>query len=86
VLLSEGQSLRLGEKPHDALTPGIPFGTDMMVAIVSSAQLFTAPLPDAESVTDFAASLQTALNTLQSSGGSAAAGIAILDTVQGPKR
>ena len=59
---------------------GPPFGTDMIVAVASTAPLFTRALPDSQPLAAYLASLQTAIEGLRRRGGSVAATAVVLDT------
>ncbi len=63
---------------------GPPFGTDMIVAVASTAPLFARPLPDSQSLASYLSSLQTAVEALRRRGGSAATAALVLDTRAGP--
>ncbi len=79
--LPAGATLRLGQKPHVDVGPALPFGRDMFVAITSSLQLFPGPLPENETVRDFAAALQMAVDKLHAQSASVAAAVALMQTV-----
>ena len=59
---------------------GPPFGTDMIIAVASTAPLFSRPLPDTQSLPAYLSSLQTAIEALRRRGGSVAATALVLDT------
>ena len=61
---------------------GPPFGTDMIIAVASTAPLFTRPLPDTQPLAAYLASLQAAMEALRRRGGSVAATAVVLDTRQ----
>jgi serine/threonine-protein kinase len=67
-------------KDFDGWRVGPPFGTDMIVAVASSAPLFTKPLPDGESLSAYLAALQSAIDALRHRGGSVAASAVVLET------
>jgi hypothetical protein len=60
---------------------GPPFGTDMIIAIASTGQLFTTALPDSEPISAYLQRLQTAMDALRRRGGSLAANAILLETV-----
>ena len=62
---------------------GPPFGTDMIVAVASTAPLFTRALPDSQPLASYTASLQAAMESLRRRGGSVAAAAIVLDTRPG---
>jgi hypothetical protein len=62
---------------------GPPFGTDMIVAVASTAPLFTAPPPDSETIGSYLQRLQAAMDNLRRRGGSLAANVILLETVSG---
>jgi serine/threonine-protein kinase len=59
---------------------GPPFGTDMIVAIASTAPLFSRALPDSQPLASYLSALQTAIEALRRRGGSVAAAALVLDT------
>ena len=59
---------------------GPPFGTDMIVAVASTAPLFSRPLPDSQPLPAYLTSLQAAMDALRRRGGSVAAAVVVLDT------
>ncbi len=63
---------------------GPPFGTDMIVAVVSTAPLFSRALPDSQPLGSYLSALQTAIEALRRRGGSAATAALVLDTRAGP--
>ena len=60
---------------------GPPFGTDMIIAVASTGQLFTTALPDSEPIGSYLHRLQTAMDDLRRRGGSLAANAILLETV-----
>ena len=65
-------------------TVGPPFGTDMIVAIVSTAPLFTKPPPADQPLPAYLASLGSAIDGLRRRGGTVSATATVLDTRPGP--
>ncbi len=63
---------------------GPPFGTDMIVAVASTAPLFSRALPDSQPLASYLSTLQTAIDALRRRGGSAAAAALVLDTRPSP--
>ncbi len=63
---------------------GPPFGTDMIVAIASTAPLFAQPLPDSQPLPAYLAALKSAMADLRRHGGSLAAAAVVLDTRPAP--
>ena len=63
---------------------GPPFGTDMIVAVATTAPLFSRPLPDSEPLASYLSTLQTAIEALRRRGGSAAATALVLETRPNP--
>jgi hypothetical protein len=59
---------------------GPPFGTDMIIAVASTAPLFSRALPDSQPLASYLSSLQTAMEALRRRGGSVAAAALVLDT------
>ena len=59
---------------------GPPFGTDMIVAIASTAPLFARPLPDNQPLPAYLSSLQAAIDALRRRGGAVSATVATLET------
>ncbi len=59
---------------------GPPFGTDMIVAVASTAPLFAKALPDSQPLSAYLNALQTAMDALRRRGGSVAAAAVLLDT------
>jgi serine/threonine-protein kinase len=59
---------------------GPPFGVDLIVAIASTAPLFSQPLPDSQSLEAYLAALQTAVEALRRRGGTVAATALPIDT------
>ncbi len=59
---------------------GPPFGTDMIVAIASTAPLFTKALPDSQPIASYLAGLQAAMDDLRRHGGTLAVSATVLDT------
>jgi len=62
---------------------GSPFGTDMIMAIASTAPLFAKPLPDSQPIASYLASLQSAMDDLRRRGGTLAGSAIVLDTRTG---
>lgn len=62
---------------------GPPFGTDMIVAVASTAPLFARPLPASQPLASYVLALQTAMDSLRRRGGSVAAASIVLDTRPG---
>ena len=60
---------------------GPPFGTDMIIAIASTGQLFTTALPESEPIGSYLRRLQTAMDDLRRRGGSLAANAILLETL-----
>ena len=67
----------------DGWRVGPPFGTDMIVAIASSAPLFTKALPDSQRSDAYLRDLQAAMDALRRRGGSLAANAMVLETRPG---
>ena len=59
---------------------GPPFGTDMIVAVASTAPLFARPLPDSQPLPAYLSSLQAAIDALRRRGGAVSATVATLET------
>ncbi len=59
---------------------GPPFGSDLIVAIVSTTALFDKPPPDGQPIADYAKALAAATDSLRRNGGSFAASAVVLDT------
>ena len=64
-------------------TVGPPFGTDMVVAVVSTSPLFAKPPPADQPLAAYLASLGTAIDGLRRRGGTVAAATMVLDTRPG---
>jgi serine/threonine-protein kinase len=82
TFLNTGATLRLGEKPHNKLYPGTPYGTDMFVAVASSKKLFPKLREQSEDVAQYAAALKAAIARVQAQGGSVAAGVVLVKTTE----
>ena len=63
---------------------GPPFGTDRIVAVASTAPLFSRPLPDTQPLASYLSALQSAIEALRRRGGSVAAAALVLDTRPNP--
>ena len=61
-------------------TVGPPFGTDMIVAVASTAPLFARPLPDSQPLPAYLSGLQAAIDDLRRRGGTVSATVAVLET------
>ena len=61
-------------------TVGPPFGTDMIVAVASTAPLFARPLPDSQPLPAYLSGLQAAIDALRRRGGTVSATVAVLET------
>lgn len=74
----------LGTKREDSpgWQVGKPFGTDMIVAIVSTAPLFSKPLPDDQPLGAYLSSLRSAIDTLRRRGGTVAVAAQTVETVE----
>ena len=59
---------------------GPPFGTDLIVAIASTAPLFEPPLPSSQSLDDYLAAVQKAVDTLRRRGGAVSVSAVPIDT------
>ena len=59
---------------------GPPFGTDMIVAVASTAPLFARPLPDSQPLSAYLSGLQAAIDALRRRGGTVSATAAVLET------
>ena len=75
----------LGQKRADFLgwQVGPPFGTDMIVAVASTAPLFARPLPESQPLATYLGSLQAAISDLRRRGGTVAATALVLETRPG---
>ena len=60
---------------------GPPFGTDMIVAVATTAPLFGRPLPANEQMGSYLRSLQAAITALRQRGGSVSAAAIVLETL-----
>ena len=67
-------------KDFDGWRVGPPFGTDMIVAIASTAPLFDHKLPDTQTLGTYLSAVQAAIESLRRRGGSVAAAALLLDT------
>jgi hypothetical protein len=63
---------------------GPPFGTDMIVAVASTAPLFAKALPDSQPLSTYLSALQSAMDALRRRGGTVAAAAVTIDTRKGP--
>jgi predicted Ser/Thr protein kinase len=63
---------------------GPPFGTDMIVAVASTAPLFSRALPDSQPIASYVSALQTAIEALRRRGGNAAVSALVLETRPNP--
>ena len=79
---SAGSRFELGRARADFIgwRVGPPFGTDMIIAIVSSAPLFMQPRPEQEPLDGYLRDLQAAMDTLRRRGGTLAADAVVLET------
>ena len=59
---------------------GPPFGTDLIVAIASTAPLFEPPLPSTQSLDDYLAAIRKAVDALRRRGGAVAVSAVPIDT------
>ncbi len=71
-----------GGTPQERWQVDAPFGTDMIVAIASSAPLFNAPRPADESAADYLQALRAALADATRKGVRIATGAMLLDTTE----
>jgi hypothetical protein len=63
---------------------GPPFGTDMIIAVASTAPLFAKPLPDSQPLSTYLSALQSAMDSLRRRGGTVAAAAVTIDTRRSP--
>jgi serine/threonine-protein kinase len=76
-----GKALKLGDPGSDRWRVGQPFGTDMIVAVASSAPLFATPRPDSDSVAEYAPALHSAIEAAMRRGDQVNARAILLDTM-----
>ncbi len=79
-------SIALGQ-PHKGSpgwVVGPPFGTDMVVAVASTAPLFAKALPDDQTLTAYLSGLQSAMEAVRRRGGTVAVAAVVLDTRPAP--
>jgi len=79
-----GSTLVLGKPPGPAWAVGKPYGTDMIVAIASSAPIDTMPAAQSATVATLAPAATTALTELQANGAKLATAAILVDTVRSP--
>jgi serine/threonine-protein kinase len=82
--LTGGSTLVLGKPPGPAWAVGKPYGTDMIVAIASSAPIDTMPATQAATVTTLAPAAATTLTELKANGAKLATAALLVDTVKAP--
>jgi len=82
--LTGGTTLVLGKPPGPAWAVGKPYGTDMIVAIASSAPIDTMPATQSATVTTLAPAATTTLTELKANGAKLATAALLVDTVKAP--
>jgi tRNA A-37 threonylcarbamoyl transferase component Bud32 len=75
-----GSHITLGNTPKERWQVDVPFGTDMIVAIASSAPLFTRPRPNSDTGATYLTALNHALNEAAHNNTRLAASIILLQT------
>jgi len=79
-----GPTLVLGKSPGPRWAVGKPYGTDMIVAIASSAPIDTMPTTQSATVTTLAPAVTTTLTELEANGAKLATAALLVDTVKAP--